>query len=70
MLQSLIVICEKYAKQSAIEFNFSKCNFIVFGSNKLNNTAFILNNQPTKFHTLLIPNTKDLKYFGFQMILY
>ena len=58
-LQSLITICENYGKRWAIEFNIPKCNFIVFGSNKLNNSIFLLNNLPLTY-------TDNFKYLGLE----
>ena len=48
-LQGLLFICEKYGKKWAIEFNIPKCKFIVFGSNKFNDTQFFLNNLPLTY---------------------
>ena len=56
-LRLLLKICEQYALKWAIDFNISKCNFIVFGSCKYNNSIFLLNNSQLNF-------TEKFKYLG------
>jgi len=51
------MICEKFARKWGIEFNASKCKFIVFGSRKHDNSTFLLNN-------IKIDYTDKFKYLG------
>ena len=39
-LRKLLSICELFARKWGIEFNISKCKFIVFGSSKYNDSVF------------------------------
>ena len=43
-LKQLLIICERFARKWGIKFNASKCNFIVFGTRKYDNSIFLLNN--------------------------
>ena len=56
-LRQLLLICERFANKWGIQFNISKCKFIVFGSSKYNNSVFLLNN-------LKISYTSNFKYLG------
>ena len=56
-LRQLLMICEKYAQKWGIDFNISKCKFIVFGSNKYNEKIFLLNNKKKEY-------TDKFKYLG------
>jgi hypothetical protein len=56
-LQQLLMICERFARKWGIEFNASKCKFIVFGSRKHDNSTFLLNN-------IKIDYTDKFKYLG------
>ena len=56
-MQILLNICDNYSKKWGLEYNTAKCKFIVFGSNKLNNTNFILNN-------LSLSYCNNIKYLG------
>ena len=42
-LKQLLIICERFARKWGIIFNASKCNFIVFGTRKYDNSIFLLN---------------------------
>ena len=53
-------ICDNYSKKWAIEFNVTKCNYIVFGSNKHNNCSFLLNN-------LALSYSNNIKYLGLEL---
>ena len=53
-------ICDNYSKKWAIEFNVTKCKYIVFGSNKHNNCSFLLNN-------LAISYSNNIKYLGLEL---
>jgi hypothetical protein len=44
-MKQLLILCEKYARNWDIKFNVSKCNFIVFGTRKYDNSIFLLNNS-------------------------
>ena len=56
-LQLLLNICNNYSKKWALEYNISKCKFIVFGTSKFNNTNFLLNN-------LSLTYSNNIKYLG------
>ena len=56
-MSQLLLICERFARKWGIEFNISKCKFIVFGSRKYDNSIFILNNQKISY-------TDKFKYLG------
>ena len=56
-LQLLLNICDNYSKTWALEYNISKCKYIVFGTSKFNDHNFILNNLPLTF-------SKKIKYLG------
>ena len=58
-MQILLNICNNFSKNWALEFNVSKCKFIVFGSNKFNSTIFILNDIPLNF-------SNNIKYLGIE----
>ena len=58
-MQILLNICDHYSKKWALEFNISKCKYIVFGSNKFNNSSFILNGLP-------LSHTNNIKYLGIE----
>ena len=58
-LQILLNICDNYSKNWAIEYNVSKCKYMVFGSNKFNNNIFILNNLPLSY-------TDSIKFLGIE----
>jgi len=58
-MQILLNICNEYTKKWALEFNISKCKFIVFASNKFNDSIFTLNGLP-----LLLSNY--IKYLGIE----
>ena len=51
------MICERFALKWGIDFNITKCKFIVFGSCKYNSSIFLLNN-------LKINYTNKFKYLG------
>ena len=44
-MQQLLDICEKYSKEWGLEFNVSKCKFIIFGLKGSDGSEFILNNS-------------------------
>jgi hypothetical protein len=48
-LQMLLNICDNYSKKWALEYNISKCKFMVFGNSKLNNFNFLLNDRPLTY---------------------
>jgi hypothetical protein len=56
-MKQLLILCEKYARKWDIKFNVSKCNFIVFGSRKYDNSIFLLNNSKINY-------TDKFKYLG------
>ena len=56
-MSQLLLICERFARKWGIEFNISKCKFIVFGSCKYDNSIFLLNNQKISY-------TDIFKYLG------
>ena len=56
-LRKLLLICERFAKKWGIEFNASKCQFIVFGTRKYDNSIFLLNNSKINY-------TDKFKYLG------
>ena len=56
-MQLLLNICENYGFKWSIDFNTSKCLFIVFGTQRFNNEQLFLNNQPLVF-------TPNFKYLG------
>ena len=58
-LQILLNICDNYSKNWAIEYNISKCKYMVFGSNNFNNNIFTLINLPLSF-------TNSIKYLGIE----
>ena len=61
-LQKLLLICEKYAKDWAIEFNISKCQIMMFGSKKQvkeNSAQFFLNGKEIEY-------TDNFKYLGLE----
>ena len=58
-MQLLLRICENFSKKWALEFNTMKCKFIVFGSNKFNNSSLLLNNSELSF-------TSNIKYLGLE----
>ena len=58
-MQILLNICNEYTKKWALEFNISKCKFIVFGSNKFNDSIFTLNGLPLLF-------SNNIKYLGIE----
>ena len=56
-MQKLINICENYSKKWGMEFNVSKCKFIIFGHKGVDDSTFILNDSS-------IPYTDSLSYLG------
>ena len=48
-LRQLLLICERFAKKWGIEFNASKCQFMVFGTRKYDNFIFLLNNSKINY---------------------
>jgi hypothetical protein len=48
-MKQLLIICERFARKWGIKFNPSKCNFIVFGTRKYDNSIFLLNNIQIKY---------------------
>ena len=48
-MKQLLILCEKYARNWDIKFNVSKCNFIVFGTRKYDNSIFLLNNSKSNY---------------------
>ena len=56
-LQLLLNICEVYSNEWGLEFNISKCKFIIFGLKGSDGSKFLLNNK-------IIPYTDSLKYLG------
>ncbi len=58
-LQMLLNICDNYSKKWALEYNISKCKFMVFGNSKLNNFNFLLNDRPITF-------SNNYKYLGIE----
>jgi hypothetical protein len=56
-MQKLLNICAKFGEEYAIEFNLDKCFFIVFGTQRLDNTKFCLNNIQLKL-------AQNWKYLG------
>jgi hypothetical protein len=58
-MQILLNICSEYSRKWALEFNITKCKFMVFGSSKFNNTKFFLNGLPLKF-------SNNVKYLGIE----
>ena len=58
-LQILLDICGKFGKDWAISFNILKSLFIVFGTNRLNDTRLFLNNSPLNY-------TSSFKYLGLE----
>ena len=53
-MQILLDICNNYSKNWAIEYNISKCKYMVFGSHKFNNNIFLLDSRPLSFSTLTL----------------
>ena len=58
-LQILLNVCDNYSKNWAIEYNISKCKYMVFGSNNFNNNLFTRNNLPLSY-------TNSIKYLGIE----
>ena len=58
-LQKLLYICERFGREWALEFNLAKCLFIVFGTNRFNDSLIYLNNQPLTY-------TSSFKYLGLE----
>jgi hypothetical protein len=56
-LRQLLLICERFARKWGIEFNASKCQFMVFGTRKYDNSIFLLNNSKINY-------TDKFKYLG------
>ena len=68
-LQLLLNICDNYSKKWALEYNISKCKFMVFGTSKFNNTSFLLSNLPLTYSNTIkylgIDITHDLNFSNF-----
>jgi hypothetical protein len=57
IFEQFLILCEKFARKWDIKFNVSKCNFIVFGTRKYDNSIFLLNNSKINY-------TDKFKYLG------
>jgi hypothetical protein len=58
-MQTLLNICNDFSKKWALEFNVSKCKYIVFGSKKENNYNLLLNGLPLSY-------SNNIKYLGIE----
>ncbi len=62
-LRELLLICERFAQKWGIDFNISKCKFIVFGSSKYNSLIFLLNNLKINYTEKLKKTEKIHRVF-------
>ena len=58
-MQRLLNICNDFSKKWALEFNVSKCKYIVFGNKKENNFNLFLNGLPLTY-------SNNIKYLGIE----
>ena len=58
-MQRLLNICNDFSKKWALEFNVSKCKYIVFGNKKENNFNLLLNGLPLTY-------SNNIKYLGIE----
>jgi hypothetical protein len=60
-MQRLLNICNDFSKKWALEFNVSKCKYLVFGSKKVNKFNLLLNGLPLSY-------SNNIRYLGIEFI--